>query len=230
MKKINFLLFSFLFIVSSDLASSQTSENYQIDGYQTEQGFQKTYGMGSRQPGKLDYRRDYKPVYIKQPKVENGKESQPDQRPSRLYPLRFIVVSNQANVSSAENATNLKYYYSYKGKIYTFFDKSIYDLVKDQPDVYIQKIKEIDVEAYQYGFKPERMTVKRGDIVTIKLTSRDVMHGFFIKELSINIHVDKGEERGVTFIADRPGRYDITCSSYCGSGHQRMKAKLIVRK
>jgi heme/copper-type cytochrome/quinol oxidase subunit 2 len=32
----------------------------------------------------------------------------------------------------------------------------------------------------------------------------------------------------VRFRADRAGTFPITCSEYCGSGHRRMKASLVV--
>jgi nitrite reductase (NO-forming)/hydroxylamine reductase len=32
----------------------------------------------------------------------------------------------------------------------------------------------------------------------------------------------------VLFVADKPGRFLIECSEYCGSGHKRMRGELVV--
>jgi len=92
------------------------------------------------------------------------------------------------------------------------------------------KIKEINLEAYQYGFSPDPVVVKKGDMVKFDITSRDVTHGVYIKEYGINVVVKKGEHKKKEFLADKEGNFEIVCSVYCGSGHSRMKGKLIVEK
>lgn len=92
------------------------------------------------------------------------------------------------------------------------------------------KIKEISLEAYQYGFSPDPVVVKKGDIVRFDITSRDVTHGVYIKEYGINVTVKKGEHKKIEFFAGKEGNFDIVCSVYCGSGHSGMKGRLIVEK
>jgi len=91
-------------------------------------------------------------------------------------------------------------------------------------------IKEIKVEAFQFGFSPDTIRVKKDDIVKIYITSRDVSHGFYIKEYNINVTVQKGEVKRIEFLADKIGEFDILCSVYCGRGHSSMKARLIVEE
>lgn len=91
-------------------------------------------------------------------------------------------------------------------------------------------IKEINVEAYQYSYSPNPIVVKKGDTVEISATSRDVTHGFYIKEYGINAVVRKGEKTEIKFVADKAGAFDIQCSVYCGPGHMSMKGKLIVKE
>jgi cytochrome c oxidase subunit 2 len=86
----------------------------------------------------------------------------------------------------------------------------------------------INLEAYKYGFSPERIVVKKGEIVKLLATSRDIPHGVSIKEYGINERVEPGKVNNIEFIADKAGEFDILCSVYCGSGHHSMKAKLIV--
>ena len=95
---------------------------------------------------------------------------------------------------------------------------------------YISKIKEIKLEAYQFGFSPDPVVVKKGDIVKLLITSRDVTHGVYIKEYGINVTITKQEAKKIEFFADKAGKFDIVCSVYCGSGHSNMKGKLIVEE
>lgn len=92
------------------------------------------------------------------------------------------------------------------------------------------QIKEINLEAYQFSFSPETITVNKGDKVRIHATSRDVPHGVFIKEYGINEKVEKDKPSDIEFSADKAGEFDILCSVYCGRGHKSMKAKLVVKE
>ncbi len=122
-----------------------------------------------------------------------------------------------------------EYYYTYKNKTYNFCCPMCIDKFKENPEKYINKIKEIDMEAFQFGFEPENIVVSQGDIVKITISSRDVIHGFYIKEYGINVSVSKGEPKKIEFIADKVGVFPVLCSVYCGRGHSGMKAELIVK-
>jgi len=118
--------------------------------------------------------------------------------------------------------------YEYKGKKYYFCCQDCVEKFKKAPETYISRIKEIKVEAFQFGYLPEVIKVKKGDIVRIMLTTRDVPHGFMIKEYGIDVKVKKGEKKEFEFLADKKGEFDIICSVYCGKNHSKMKGKLIV--
>ena len=92
------------------------------------------------------------------------------------------------------------------------------------------KIREIKVTAFKYGYNPGLITVKKGETVKIIATSKDVEHGFAIKEYGIDVVLKKGENKEIKFVADKAGEFEIVCSVYCGPGHEEMKAKLIVRE
>lgn len=91
-------------------------------------------------------------------------------------------------------------------------------------------VKEIKLEAYQYGYLPDPILAKKGDTVRIYTTSRDVPHGIVIKEYAIHAVVRKGQTKIIQFKANKAGEFDIICSVYCGIGHPNMKGKLIVHK
>lgn len=122
------------------------------------------------------------------------------------------------------------YSYAYEGKTYYFCCPSCVEEFKNDPTKYISIIKEVNLEAYQFGFTPDPIVVKKDDIVKFKITSRDVPHGVYIKEYGINTSVKKGETETIEFIADKEGEFDILCSVYCGSGHSQMKGRFIVER
>ncbi|MFH1726631.1 MAG: DUF5777 family beta-barrel protein, partial [Elusimicrobiota bacterium] len=89
--------------------------------------------------------------------------------------------------------------------------------------------KTFEVTAERFRFTPERIEVHEGDRVVITVRSADRTHGFAIKKLGIKHVVPRGGEPvTVSFVADRPGEFSVTCSEYCGSGHRKMKATLVV--
>lgn len=122
------------------------------------------------------------------------------------------------------------YSYTYEGKTYYFCCPACREQFKEEPQKYISKIKEINLEVYQFGFSPDTITVKKDDIVKIYATSKDVNHGVYIKEYNISVPVKKGEIKKIEFVAGKSGEFEILCSVYCGRGHHDMKAKLIVEE
>lgn len=122
------------------------------------------------------------------------------------------------------------YSYVYQGKTYYFCCAMCPEAFKKDPEKYLTKIKEVHLESFQYGFSPDPVRVKKGDIVKLILTSRDVPHGVYIKEYAINVMIKKGETKKAEFIADKAGTFDVICSLYCGPGHSRMRGKFIVEE
>jgi len=115
------------------------------------------------------------------------------------------------------------------GKKYNLCCQGCISMFNKNPQKYIDKIKEFDLEAYQFGFLPESITVNKGDIVILNLSSRDVNHGIYIADYNVNNMVKKDEPQLIEFVAEKSGEFDILCSVYCGKGHHDMKAKLIVK-
>lgn len=122
------------------------------------------------------------------------------------------------------------YSYVHEGKTYYFCCEDCVEAFKKDPQKHISRIKEIAVEAFQFGFSPDPIKVKKGDIVRLIVRSRDVTHGFSIKEYGIKAVIKKDEPKQIEFIAKKGGEFEIACSVYCGTGHSGMKAKLIVEE
>lgn len=110
-----------------------------------------------------------------------------------------------------------------------------FQIIGGSPRVYAAEksgveINEINLEAYQYGFYPDPLVVRKGTSVRLNITSRDVAHGVYIKEYNINARAMKGKAEKVEFVADKAGKFDIICSVYCGPGHSKMRGKLVVEE
>lgn len=123
-----------------------------------------------------------------------------------------------------------EYSYDYRDKTYYFCCSNCIEEFKEDPEKYISRIKEIKVEAYQFGYTPSTIKVKKGNLVKLTLSSRDTTHGFYIKEYGINVTIKKGATENVDFVAEKEGEFAIVCSVYCGRGHANMQGMLAVEK
>jgi cytochrome c oxidase subunit 2 len=87
----------------------------------------------------------------------------------------------------------------------------------------------VDVTVSRYAFSPERIEVRLGERVWLNVVSADGAHGFQVKELGLNARTPaRGRAVAIALTPTKVGTFEITCSEYCGSGHSRMKAWLIV--
>lgn len=87
----------------------------------------------------------------------------------------------------------------------------------------------IDLTAKRFAFLPDRLEAVEGDLVTLAVKSADGTHGIEIKKLKLKKEVPRGGSAVMlSFTAPAAGTYEITCSEYCGRGHDDMKATLIV--
>jgi cytochrome c oxidase subunit 2 len=101
-------------------------------------------------------------------------------------------------------------------------------LLVSHPVAADRPVHEIEVTATRYAFDPVTIQVSAGEPVRIVIRSKDGVHGFAIPKLQIDVPVPKsGDPVTVEFRAPPPGRYEIACSEFCGSGHGRMKAALV---
>jgi len=60
------------------------------------------------------------------------------------------------------------------------------------------------------------------------ITSRDVIHSFYIPQLGIKFQAVPGFNFTIYIKVDKPGTYDIWCAEFCGPGHYLMLAKMTV--
>lgn len=75
---------------------------------------------------------------------------------------------------------------------------------------------------------PNELVVPVDRLVVLSMSSRDVIHSFFVPALRLKQDVVPGLVTRLAFQAERPGRYEIACAELCGLGHYRMRAVLRV--
>jgi cytochrome c oxidase subunit 2 len=68
------------------------------------------------------------------------------------------------------------------------------------------------------------MTVPANREVELTLRSKDVTHGFFVRELRFKQDTVPGMIIKVHFTATQPGTYELACAELCGLGHHRMRS------
>jgi cytochrome c oxidase subunit 2 len=68
----------------------------------------------------------------------------------------------------------------------------------------------------------DTLTVPVGRPVELMMTSRDVIHSFYVPAFRLKHDVVPGRYYAMWFEATMPGTYDIDCAEYCGLDHSRM--------
>lgn len=72
------------------------------------------------------------------------------------------------------------------------------------------------------------LTVPEGRPVDLNLTSKDVIHSFYLPDMRLKRDLNPGAVNEAWFEALRPGRFDILCAELCGFAHYQMHGKLTV--
>jgi cytochrome c oxidase subunit 2 len=66
--------------------------------------------------------------------------------------------------------------------------------------------------------------------VTIRLTSADVVHGFFLRPLKIDELISPDKPTEVTVTPQTAGTFTTICDHFCGVNHGSMKMTVVVEE
>jgi cytochrome c oxidase subunit 2 len=91
-----------------------------------------------------------------------------------------------------------------------------------------QEPQVIKITASKFHFSPDHITLKKGQPVTLELTSTDATHGFLIRALKIDTDVKPGRTTNMTVTPQTAGTFKAICDHYCGLGHGMMKIAVTV--
>ena len=105
-----------------------------------------------------------------------------------------------------------------------------YDVSYTEPRVVKldDSLYQIYMLAQMWSFEPDEIFLPVGAEVDLYLSSKDVVHGLIIYEKNVNMMAVPGGINKTTIKFDKPGVYQVICHEYCGSGHQHMRAEIIV--
>jgi cytochrome c oxidase subunit II len=85
--------------------------------------------------------------------------------------------------------------------------------------------------AYDMGAEagtPPTLRFPKGSEVTFYVTSKDITHGFYIQDHTLNLEVVPGQIAKASMKFNEPGTYKIICNEYCGAGHAVMYGTIII--
>lgn len=89
--------------------------------------------------------------------------------------------------------------------------------------------KEIKVSAKEFGFTPDQITVKKGDVVKLTFTNDGAFsHDFVIEALGVRTNtIAAGESQTITFTPDKAGTFTFICTV---DGHKNlgMEGQIVV--
>lgn len=99
---------------------------------------------------------------------------------------------------------------------------------EDAVDVYVMGKRWMWKFAYPSGQATiSQLYVPAGKPVRLIMTSRDVIHSFFVPDFRIKHDVVPGRYTTVWFEATEPGTYQILCTEYCGTEHSMMRGEVV---
>ena len=96
----------------------------------------------------------------------------------------------------------------------------------DQPRSGAPKV--IAISAKRFEFEPKEIHLAKGESVTLAVTSEDVTHGFFSRQLHFDEDIAPGKPLSIPLKPEQAGSYTVICDHYCGSGHGGMKMVIVV--
>ncbi len=91
-----------------------------------------------------------------------------------------------------------------------------------------QEPRVITIAAKRFAFSPSEVRLKKGEPVTIRISSADVTHGMYMKALGIDAEIEPGKTTEVTFTPGVTGRFTAICDHFCGAGHGSMHMDFVV--
>ena len=91
-----------------------------------------------------------------------------------------------------------------------------------------EPVRTIDITAKRFEFAPNQITLKKGETVKLRLTSADVMHGFFQRAFKIDEMIEPGKTTEVTISPQVAGTFTTICDHFCGVNHGSMKMTFVV--
>ena len=88
--------------------------------------------------------------------------------------------------------------------------------------------KVIEITAKRFSFTPDKITLKKGESVILRLKSEDVTHGFFQRALKLDEEIPAGKSADINLTPSTAGNFLTICHHFCGVGHGGMHMLIVV--
>ena len=164
--------------------------------------------------------------------------------PSQPESLQLVDISDEKMKLLADAFTELEPHYAQMVKADKIKPIEVYPKEENKHPYAVWDVKDASVTrngnkvlvkmvAVRSTFTPTDFEIKEGDEVTVAVTNieqtTDELHGFGLLDYNINIVVDPGETKTVTFKASKKGVFPYYCTNFCSALHQEMQGYMIVR-
>ncbi len=96
-----------------------------------------------------------------------------------------------------------------------------------QPGQPLRTFNVFSLVASRDGYSPSSVTVRRGDVIEINLSSEGGDFDLFSPSLGFYVFARRGETKGISFEVPVTGTFSLLCRDHCPSGGT-MEGKLVV--
>jgi cytochrome c oxidase subunit 2 len=86
----------------------------------------------------------------------------------------------------------------------------------------------VRLHARRFVFTPAEIALKKGEPVTLELTTEDVFMGMNLPDLGVRSDIVPGKVTRLSFTPDKAGTFIFLCDVFCGDGHETMSGRLTV--
>ena len=109
----------------------------------------------------------------------------------------------------------------------------LYDQMRDHPENALEIHVYGQMWNWDFVYKngrrsPGVLVVPEGQPVKLIMSSRDVIHSFFVPSFRIKQDVLPGAYTALSFTAQKKGKFPVFCTEFCGEGHSSMLATVHV--
>ncbi len=94
--------------------------------------------------------------------------------------------------------------------------------------VYADGVPVVEITAKRFAFSPDRITLKKGETVKLRIHSEDVTHGFFLRPLKLDEEIPAGQTTEVVVTPQTAGTFMPICDHFCGANHGNMNMTIVV--
>jgi len=94
--------------------------------------------------------------------------------------------------------------------------------------VHANDVPVVEITAKRFAFSPDKITLKKGQTVKLRLHSEDVTHGFFLRPLKLDEEIPAGQTAEVTVTPQVSGTFTTICDHFCGANHGNMNMTIVV--